>query len=82
MSTKTPVEAPDEFTGLSVDSCADGCSVAGCVISGDICVHPYKGGLQSAHMMKPPVLKKFAAAKRQLFLQKAGKLADSMEKTQ
>ena len=45
------------FAGMTAKLCASGCNPEkGCVISGDICVHPYiSGGLQSPHQMKPAV---------------------------
>lgn len=56
-----------EFAGLSPTECCDSCYDTGiCAISGDICVHPFKGGLQSAHMMKPDIVRKFSRAKRML----------------
>src|SRR5262245_49481619 len=59
--------ATGEFAGLSPTECCDSCYDTGtCAISGDICVHPFKGGLQSAHQTKPDVVRKFSRAKRLL----------------
>jgi hypothetical protein len=58
----------DEFAGLTLRSCCSGCNPeTGCIISGDICVHPMMSGcLQAAHKMKPPVMAKFDRAKQLL----------------
>lgn len=51
------------YAGISPALCCGGCNADGCLISGDICVHPYKGGLQAAHRMRPDVLKRFEEVK-------------------
>jgi hypothetical protein len=77
MVAKPAVKAPgrhggsvhdDAFDGLTLRSCANACNEKdGCVISGDICVHPMMSGcLQAAHKMKPPVMAKFDRAKQLL----------------
>jgi hypothetical protein len=59
-----------EFAGLTTTSCAAACNPeTGCVISGDICIHPHKAGMQAAHRMRPATMAAFAAAKRQLEVQ-------------
>jgi hypothetical protein len=69
-SKQNGVAAPqsDEFAGLTLRSCCSGCNPeTGCIISGDICVHPMMSGcLQAAHKMKPPVMAKFDRAKQLL----------------
>jgi hypothetical protein len=57
-----------EFDGLTTTSCAAACGPI-CVISGDICIHPHKAGMQAAHLMKPDVMDRYAAAKRMLEVQ-------------
>jgi hypothetical protein len=57
---------PVEFAGLTVKNCPDACAVAGkCIISGSICAHPHKGGLQ-ATLQNPDTLRRFEAAKAAL----------------
>jgi hypothetical protein len=59
-----------EFDGLTTTSCAAACNPeTGCVISGDICIHPHKAGMQAAHLMRPETMERFAAARRQLEVQ-------------
>lgn len=48
-----------EFPGLTDKTCSTACSEKGCIISGDICVHPHKGGLQSSHKMKRDVVDRY-----------------------
>lgn len=59
-----------EFPGLTTKDCCDNCG-PNCAISGDVCVHPYKGGLHAKHMMAPEIFQKFQRAKRQLSVQAA-----------
>jgi len=60
-----------ELAGLSPTDCCEACYEAGiCCISGDVCVHPFKGGLQSKHQMNPDVVRRFSRAKRMLRHQK------------
>jgi hypothetical protein len=55
------------FTGLTSTTCCDECYRTGkCVISGDICVHPNKTGLQAVHQRKPEAVARFAEAKKLL----------------
>lgn len=62
-----PFVAPDEFAGMTATECCDACFEKGeCIISGSICVHPNKGGLQAALMRNPSVLAKFQRAKKAL----------------
>jgi hypothetical protein len=57
-----------EFAGLTTTSCAAACGPT-CVISGDICIHPHKAGMQAAHLMRPETMERYAAAKRMLEVQ-------------
>jgi hypothetical protein len=68
MQKRTATPQSDEFAGLTLRSCCSGCNEKdGCVISGDICVHPMMSGcLQAAHKMKPAVMAKFDRAKQLL----------------
>jgi hypothetical protein len=61
-------QTTSEFDGLTATSCATACGPI-CVISGDICIHPHKAGMQAAHLMKPDVMDRYAAARRQLEVQ-------------
>lgn len=66
-AVSAPIQAPSagELSGLSPNDCCDSCYDTGiCAISGDVCVHPFKGGLQSSHQMKPDVVRRFNRAKR------------------
>jgi hypothetical protein len=59
-----------EFDGLTTGTCAAACNPeTGCIISGDICIHPHKAGMQAAHLMKSDVMDRYAAARRFLELQ-------------
>lgn len=62
-----PPKAPSIFAGLTATDCCDGCNEKKCVISGmNVCAHPMKGGLQSAMLSNPEVMKRHGAAKRML----------------
>jgi hypothetical protein len=54
-----------EFAGLTVANCATRCGPL-CFITGNVCGHPYKGGLQAPHRMQPLVLERFERARRYL----------------
>jgi hypothetical protein len=41
----SPQPRTGRYAGISPALCCEGCKAEACVISGDICVHPYKGGL-------------------------------------
>lgn len=61
---KVVPRAPDEFfTGMTNTLCAGGCSEAGCIITGDVCGHPYKSGLQPKHYMLKAVMDRYERAK-------------------
>src|SRR4051812_30822239 len=65
-----PAPKVSELAGLTINDCADGCYKTGkCVISGSVCAHPGKGGLQVA-LQTPDSLRRFNAAKRMLGKQK------------
>lgn len=69
-------KATGEFAGITVKECPDACYAKGlCIISGSICAHPHKAGLQ-ASLQNPQSMKRFAEAKRIL----RGKLLDLTEK--
>lgn len=60
----TPMRQPDDlFAGMTAAVCAGGCSEKGCVITGDVCGHPYKSGLQAKHYMQKDVMARFERAK-------------------
>lgn len=54
------------FDGLTPDACCTACGTGICIISGDICVHPYKGAMQASHRMKPKVIARFEGARKHL----------------
>lgn len=57
---------PSALAGLNITDCATGCFETGeCVISGSVCAHPGKGGLQIA-LQTPETLKRFNEAKRMI----------------
>lgn len=68
MSPEPARKAPPEsiFDGLTPDSCCTACGGGICIISGDICIHPYKGGMQGPHRMKPKVIARFEEARNYL----------------
>ena len=51
----------EAVAGIGKDDCATACGPAGCIITGAICAHPYKGGVQHADK-KPHVLARYAEA--------------------
>lgn len=58
---------PSEFAGITAVDCCNGCTVEHCVISEmNVCAHPMKGGLQSALMSNPDVMRRHRAAKTYL----------------
>ena len=61
-----PAEADAWLAGITLDTCPEGCSEKGCVISGDIYAHPGKAGLQAIYRTKPEVMARFDKAKRYL----------------
>lgn len=58
------LKIPAEFAGMDTTSCCTACGPKGCIISGDMCVHPMKGGLQTSHMTKPDVVARYGRAKK------------------
>jgi hypothetical protein len=54
------------LAGLTARDCADACSSKGCAISGDVCVHPYKGGLHAKHQMDDTIRRRYNEAKNML----------------
>ena len=57
-------KAPSILAGLTITDCATACFETGkCVISGSICAHPGKGGLQVS-LQTPETLQRFNQAKR------------------
>jgi hypothetical protein len=59
-----------DLTGISAQSCPYDCGPEGCVITGSICGHPFKGGLQGALQSKPDVVANYQAARKMLHGQK------------
>lgn len=58
------VKVPKEFEGLTPTECCDACHDKGiCIISGGICAHPMKGGLQSAYQGNSEIVKRYRRAK-------------------
>ena len=60
-----------ELAGLTSGNCPIACGkiVDGepvCIISGDICVHPHKGGMQAKHRMHPDVMRRYEQAVKTL----------------
>lgn len=54
-----------ELEGINQGNCCFACAPAtGCVITGSVCGHPYKGGLQAALQSKPDVIQRYNAARR------------------
>jgi hypothetical protein len=51
--------------GLTSGNCPIACG-PNCIISGDICVHPHKGGLQAPHRMRPDVMRRYEQAVKML----------------
>lgn len=61
-----PPAKPSALAGLNITDCATGCYETGkCVISGSVCAHPGKGGLQIS-LQSPETLKRFNEAKRMI----------------
>lgn len=59
-----PAAKPSVLAGLTITDCATACFASGkCAISGSVCAHPGKGGLQ-VNLQTPENLQRFAAAKR------------------
>lgn len=58
------LKIPAEFAGMDTTSCCTACGPKGCIISGDMCVHPMKGGLQTSHMTRPDVVARYGRAKK------------------
>lgn len=57
---------PSILAGLNITDCATGCVETGkCVISGSVCAHPGKTGLQIS-LQTPETLKRFGEAKRMI----------------
>lgn len=57
----------EDLKGLSAQNCPYACNPqTGCVITGSICGHPFKGGLQTAFQTKPDVLRRFNTARAML----------------
>lgn len=55
---------PSILAGLTITDCATGCFETGkCVISGSVCAHPGKGGLQIS-LQTPETIQRFNEAKR------------------
>ena len=68
-----PVAAPSEFAGLTAGECANACYDKGaCCITGGVCAHPSKCGLQSAFSGNSAVVAKFERAKKHIAHQKIG----------
>lgn len=68
-ANKRPAPAaakPSILAGLNITDCAAACFATGkCAISGSICAHPGKGGLQVS-LQTPENLKRLAEAKRMI----------------
>ncbi len=75
-SVRVVTPRPEFLDGLTPESCCDGCNPeTGCIITGDVCGHPYKSGLQAAHQIKPLVVKRYAEARKLLGRDRADKRA-------
>lgn len=60
-----PADKPNELDGISQSDCPFDCDPEKCAITGiNVCGHPYKGGLQSALMSRPEVVRRYQAARR------------------
>lgn len=60
-------QAAAAYAGLTASQCADACHSKKCAISGmGYCAHPRKGGLHMAEMLKPAIVARFNAAKKQI----------------
>jgi len=60
----TQPAADDAFLiGMTDTACCRDCNESGCVITGDVCGHPYKGGLHAKHQMQKDVVDRYARAK-------------------
>lgn len=66
-ANKPPAAAPKPpsiLAGLTITDCATACYKDGkCAISGSVCAHPGKGGLQVA-LQTPETIQRFNEAKR------------------
>jgi hypothetical protein len=51
-----------ELDGITKADCAKACSVTGCAITGSVCAHPLKGGVQRALMGDIEILGRYADA--------------------
>jgi len=66
-ASPTIAKEASPFAGLTVNECCKGCSVDGCVISGQpYCAHPRKGGLHAAQMHDDDAMRRRRAAERYL----------------
>lgn len=55
---------PDEFAGITNNSCCASCSADKCVITGKpYCGHPYMGGLRHGDMNNPGMIEQMKKAK-------------------
>lgn len=66
-------ETPSFLAGITPGANGDCCIACDgtCIITGDICGHPHKSGIQPMHKMKPDVLRRYNQAKQELIQQKA-----------
>lgn len=63
------------FAGMTRTACAAGCGTGGCTITGSVCAHPCKGGLQTALRDKPQIAERFRDARRFLGLEEQVELS-------
>jgi hypothetical protein len=59
-NTPAPI-ATNWLAGLGPKNCANACG-PNCVITGDMCGHPFQSNLQAPHKMKPDVMRRYAEA--------------------
>lgn len=53
----------DAIAGMSIENCAQACGEAGCALTGGPrCSHPMKGGLMKADLLRPEIVRRYAAA--------------------
>lgn len=70
-----------DLAGLTPMECPYACNpTSGCVITGSICGHPFKGGLQGALQAKPEVVARFQKARAMLHNKKIGVNDDGEQK--
>lgn len=66
-----------ELSGLTKTECALACSEEGCNITGAICGHPCKSGLQSDYQGNPEIVGRYREARKLVAVEAAAAKVDA-----